>query len=147
MAHMKLVISLFFIVLAFSSCQQPPSHELKSLWKPYSKSALEDSILHHKPVVIDFYADWCPNCHDLDREVFSLPSIQAKLAKVTTLRMDATNQDDPKVQDILQYYAIEGLPTVVFIDSKGNEVKDSRVIGFVTPDEFAQSLAMFNIFK
>jgi thiol:disulfide interchange protein DsbD len=61
--------------------------------------------------------------------------------------VDATNQDDPAVQDIAQEYGIEGLPTVVFLDSHGQEIKDSRVIGFVTPREFDQVLAMFKIFK
>lgn len=116
-------------------------------WKPYSKQALEESIAHHKPVVIDFYADWCPVCHELDDTVFSLPQIQAKLAQVTALRMDATDQDDPAVQKIAEGYGIEGLPTVVFLDGKGKEIDNSRVIGFVTPHDFSQSLALLKIFK
>ncbi len=145
---MKLVISLLLLIVVFSSCQQKePSNQLTYPWKPFSKQALEDAIAHHKPVVIDFYADWCPICHELDRTVFSLPEIQAKLAQVTALRMDATDQDNPQVQSILQEYEVEGLPTIVFLDSHGREIKNSRVIGFVTPREFAQALAMFNIFK
>ena len=147
MATMKIFISLLMLVVVFSSCQPAALKGNKFPWKPYSKEALDDSIAHHRPVVIDFYADWCPNCQDLDREVFSLPAIQAKLAQVTALRVDATNQDDPKVQQLLQDYGIEGLPTVVFIDSKGQEIKDARVIGFVTPNDFSQSLAMFNLLK
>ena len=116
-------------------------------WKPYSQEALKDSIAHKKPVVIDFFAQWCPICHDLDDTLFSRPDIQAKLAQVTTLRVDATNQDDPGVQKILQEYNVDGLPTIVFLDSKGQEINNSRVIGFVTPQEFSQSLALFNIFK
>ncbi len=116
-------------------------------WKPYSKQALEDSVAHKKPVVIDFFAQWCPNCHELDRTVFSLPEIQAKLAQVTALRMDATNQDDPQVQKILQEYGIEGLPTIIFLDSHGQEIKNSRLIGLVTPQEFSQALALLAILK
>jgi len=144
---MKILISLIFLIFVFSSCQQAPTNQSKSLWKPYSKEALDDSIAHKKPVVIDFYADWCPNCHDLDRAVFSLPEIQAKLAQVTTLRVDATNQDDPRVQDLQQQYGVEGLPTVIFIDSHGQEISNSRVIGFVTPQEFSQALALLTILK
>jgi thiol:disulfide interchange protein DsbD len=144
---MKNLISLMFLVFAFSSCQHSPSNPSKFHWKPYSKDAVADSVAHHKPIVIDFFAEWCPNCHDLDREVYSLPQIQAKLAKYTTLRVDATNQDDPKVQQNLQDYGIEGLPTVIFLDAKGQEIKDSRVIGFVTPEEFEQALAMVSVLK
>ncbi len=144
---MKIFISLLFVILIFSSCQKAPEHQSNISWKPYSKQAVADSIAHKKPIVIDFFAEWCPICHDLDREVFSQPDIQAKLAQVTTLRVDATNQDDPNIQQILQDYQIEGLPTVVFLDEHGQEVDNSRVIGFVTPKEFSQALALFNIFK
>ncbi len=144
---MKIFISLILLILVFSSCQQGPINQLKSLWKPYSQEAIEDSMAHHKPVVIDFYAEWCPICHELDRTVFSRPEIQAKLAQVTALRMDATDQDDPNVQKIAQEYGIEGVPTVVFLNSHGKEIDNSRLIGFVTPDEFSQAFALLNIFK
>jgi len=144
---MKMFISLILLIFAFSSCRQAPTHQSKFPWKPYSQQAVEDSVAHKKPVVIDFFAQWCPNCHELDRAVFSLPEIQAKLAQVTALRMDVTNQDDPGVQNIIQEYGIEGVPTVIFLDSRGQEIKDSRVIGFVTPQEFSQALALLTIFK
>ncbi|MDE1921216.1 MAG: thioredoxin fold domain-containing protein [Candidatus Omnitrophica bacterium] len=143
---MKLFISLVFLVLMFSSCQQPPSYK-EFPWKPYSQKAVEESIAHKKPVVIDFWASWCPNCRDMDRAVFSRPDIQAKLSQVTTLRMDVTNQDDPRVQRIADQFGIEGVPTVVFLNSHGKEIENARVIGFVTPAEFMQALALLNIFK
>ena len=144
---MKRLISLLFIILIFSSCQKASPHQSAFAWKPYSKQALEDSIAHHRPVVIDFYADWCENCQEMDRVVFSLLQIQEKLAQVTALRMDVTNQDDPAIQKIAHEYEIEGIPTVIFLDSKGREIDNSRVIGFVTPEEFSRSLALFRIFK
>jgi len=135
------------LILAFSSCRQAPTHYSKFPWKPYSKQAVEDSVAHKKPVVIDFFAEWCPNCHELDDVVFSRPDIQAKLAQFTTLRMDVTNQDDAQVQKILEEYNIEGVPTVIFLDRHGVEINNSRVIGFVTPQEFSQALALLTIFK
>ena len=144
---MKILISLLILILTFSSCHQAPSPKSEFQWKPYSEQAVADSVAHNRPIVIDFFADWCPVCHELDRTVFSRPEIQSQLAKVTPLRMDATNQDDPKVQEILQKYEIEGLPTIVFLDSHGHEVNNARVIGLVTPEEFSQAFAMLNIFK
>jgi thiol:disulfide interchange protein DsbD len=144
---MKIFIAVFFLIFTFSSCRPAPSHQSQFPWKPYSKQAIKDSVAHQKPVVIDFFAEWCPNCHELDREVFSLPQIQAKLAQVTALRMDVTDQEDPQVQKIIQEYGVEGVPTVIFLDTHGREIKDSRVIGFVTAKEFNQALALFNIFK
>jgi thiol:disulfide interchange protein DsbD len=144
---MKILISLILLVFTFTSCHQAPVHQAKFHWKPYSKEAVLDALAHHSPIVIDFFAEWCPNCHELDDVVFSRPEIQAKLAKITALRVDLTNQEDPQVQRIAQEYGIEGVPTVVFIDSHGQEVSNSRVIGFVTPQEFSQALALLNIFK
>jgi thiol:disulfide interchange protein DsbD len=132
-------LCLFLLIFVLSSCQQQaPAYQ----WKPYSKQAVEDSMAQRKPIVIDFFAQWCPICHELDREVFSQPEIQAKLSKVTALRVDITDQDDPQVQKIAQEYGIEGLPTIVFLDSNGQEINNSRVMGFVTPQEFAQALAL-----
>ena len=108
----------------------------QSIWKPYSKQAVADSINRKEPVVIDFYADWCPGCHELDQTVFSDRSIIAQLAQVTALRMDVTDMDDPKVQSIIQEYEIDGVPTVVFLDSHGHEIKDSRIIGAVSLKNF-----------
>ena len=144
---MKILISLMLLIFVFSSCQQAPTNRSTFHWKPYSKEALEDSIAHKKPIVIDFFAEWCPVCHELDGEVFSKPEIQSKLAQLTALRMDLTDQNDPEVQRIAQEYGVEGLPTVVFLDSHGQEVNNSRVIGFITPQEFSQALALLTIFK
>ena len=144
---MKKIFGLMLLVFIFTSCRQAPLQKSEINWKPYSKKAIEDSVTQHKPIVIDFFAEWCPNCHDLDREVFSRSDIQAKLAQVTTLRMDATNQDDPDVQKILQDYQVDGFPTVIFLDAHGHEIDNSRVIGFVSPEEFSQALALFRIFK
>jgi len=138
---------LLLIILFFSSCQQVPELRSNLIWKPYSKQAVEDSVAHHRPVVIDFFAEWCPNCHELDRTVFSLPQIQAKLAKVTALRMDVTDQEAPQVQKIIQEYEIEGVPTIVFLNSHGKEVKDARIIGLVTPQEFSQAFALLALLK
>lgn len=132
------------LILVFSSCQQGPKDQLKSPWKPYSQQAVEDSIAHKRAVVIDFFAEWCPMCHELDRTVFSRPEIRAKLAQVTALRMDVTDEDAPQVQKIIREYNVEGVPTIIFLDSRGVEVNNSRVAGLVTPDEFSQILALLS---
>jgi len=144
---MKILISLLLLIVVFSSCQKGPGEKANFPWKPYSKEALADAVAHNKPVVIDFFAEWCPVCHELDSTLFSLPQIQAKLSQVVALRMDATDQNDPQVQAILQQYEIEGLPTIIFLDSHGQEVNNSRIIGFVTPSDFSQAFALFKIFK
>ena len=137
---MKNLIGLIFLIVVLTSCRQVGLEQGQSVWKPYSKQAVLNSINQKKPVVIDFYADWCPGCHELDQTVFSDPSIIAQLARVTALRVDVTDMDEPKVQSIIQEYEIDGVPTVVFLDSHGHEVKDSRIIGAASSKEFSQVL-------
>lgn len=145
MRPMKLWISLILILAVFSSCRQAPVHSYA--WKPYSQKAVADSIAHKKPVIIDFFAEWCPICHELDRTLFSRPDVQAKLARVTALRVDATNQEDPNVAALAQQYEVDGLPTIIFLDSHGKEIPHSRLEGFATPSDFAQAYAMANLFQ
>jgi thiol:disulfide interchange protein DsbD len=144
---MKRLVGFIFLIVVLTSCQQAGPAQGKVAWKPYSKQAVVDSINQQKPVIIDFYADWCPNCHDLDRSVFSDPSIIAKLAKVTALRMDVTDMDAQGAQSIIQEYGIDGVPTVVFLDSHGHEIADSRIIGAAGSKDFDESLALLKIFK
>jgi len=143
---MRKTVYFIILILALTSCRQAPGAST-SIWKPYSQEALREAVHEQKPVVIDFYADWCPNCQDLDRTVFVDPAIVAKLALVTALRVDVTNMDDSRVQSVVQTYGIEGVPTVVFLDSHGREITDARVMGLVSSKEFSQALAMLKIFK
>ena len=114
----------------------------KLIWEPYNLEKLSQAKEKHKPVVIDFYADWCITCHELEANVFNNPTVAKELSKFVRLRLDATNMDAPDIQKILKQYEIFGLPIVVFIDKKGHEVEDARVIGYVPPGEFLKSVGL-----
>jgi len=88
-----------------------------------------------KPVMLDFSADWCISCKELERRTFSNPKVRAVLAKFVLLRADVTAND---IADrVLQkHYKIIGPPTILFFDKKGEEIKDARVIGFVNAEAF-----------
>ena len=92
------------------------------------------------PALVDFFAEWCFGCHELDQNVFSKPEVQAKLSQVTALRVDATNMDDPVILKLIDQYSLIGLPTVIFLDRKGREVKQSRVEGAASLEEFSDSM-------
>jgi thiol:disulfide interchange protein DsbD len=93
-----------------------------------------------KPVMLDFYADWCVSCKEMERFTFADPAVRAKLAGFTLLQADVTaNSDDDKA--LLQRFGLFGPPGILFFDAQGKEVKAVKVVGFQEPGEFLKSLA------
>ena len=105
-------------------------------WKAYDSKFLSDAKTSGRPVLIDFSADWCLPCKELDHRVFSQTDAVAATADVVTLRADLTETASPEVARIKREYAIKGVPTIVFIGSDGVEREDLRVVGMVEKKEF-----------
>jgi thiol:disulfide interchange protein DsbD len=94
-----------------------------------------------RAVMLDFYADWCVSCKEMERFTFSDPQVRARLAGMTLLRADVTaNSAEDKA--LLKRYRLFGPPGIVFFDAGGREVQGLRVIGYQPPERFLQSLAL-----
>ncbi len=92
-----------------------------------------------RPVMLDFYADWCVSCKEMERYTFSDPRVQARLAGWTLLQADVTaNSDADKA--LLQRFRLFGPPGIVFFDAQGREIEGVRVVGFQDADTFLKSL-------
>src|SRR6267154_1048397 len=92
-----------------------------------------------KAVMLDFYADWCVSCKEMERFTFSDPQVRARLAGMTLLRADVTaNNAEDKA--LLKRYRLFGPPGIVFFDAGGREVEGLRVIGYQPPEKFIRSL-------
>ncbi len=137
-----LCFAFFYLSLALR-LNQPATGQL-IIFQPYSPTKLEEVIKNHRPVVIDFFAEWCPGCKEMDRKVFPDPEIKKQLSQVTALRVDATNIDDPQVSKIIDYFGVIGLPTVVFLDKNGQEVKEARIEGEESVRGFQRSLDIWS---
>jgi thiol:disulfide interchange protein DsbD len=89
----------------------------------------------HKPVLLDFYADWCESCVSMDKKVFSAPQVEAALSNFVLLRADlsANNTAD---ETILKNYAVVAPPTVLFFNNNGREVNSRRIVGEINEQEF-----------
>jgi thiol:disulfide interchange protein DsbD len=92
----------------------------------------------HRPLLVDFWAEWCVACKELDKHVWSDPRVRAKAARFVALKLDGTS-DSPAFQALAAKYGVLGLPTVLFVDPQGRE-SPARVIGSVTADEMLQYL-------
>ena len=96
-----------------------------------------------QPVMLDFYADWCVSCKEMERFTFSDPAVQAKLAGFKLLKADVTaNNADDKA--LLARFGLFGPPGILFFDKTGKENKSVRVVGFMPAAEFIQTLNKTN---
>jgi len=90
-----------------------------------------------KTVMLDFYADWCVSCKEMEKYTFPDPSVQAALANAVLLQADVTANDDTD-QALMQRFGILGPPSILFFGRDGAERTDYRVVGFKPADEFAR---------
>ncbi|WP_047394611.1 protein-disulfide reductase DsbD [Chitinibacter sp. ZOR0017] len=91
-----------------------------------------------KPVMVDFYADWCVACIEFERETLSQPEVQAALADYQLIRVDVT-ANSPADAELLARYKLYGPPALIFYDRAGQELP-RRVIGFQAPSAFLATL-------
>ncbi|MCK9201319.1 MAG: protein-disulfide reductase DsbD [Gallionella sp.] len=92
-----------------------------------------------KTVMLDFYADWCVSCKEMERFTFSDPAVQARLKNTLLLQADVTaNSEDDKA--LLKRFGLFGPPGILFFDAEGRELNDFRVVGYQDAAQFLQSL-------
>ena len=109
--------------------------EQKSLdWKYYTEDNYKSALDNNEKMIIDFYADWCIPCKELDALTFSNEKVIAASKSFTSMKVDMTKTLSDETEIIRKKFDIKGMPTVLIIDSKGNEVE--RITGFVNADEF-----------
>ena len=89
-----------------------------------------------KTVMLDFYADWCVSCKEMEKYTFPAPAVQAALANTVKLQADVTANDEVD-QALMQRFGILGPPSILFFGMDGVEKPDYRVVGFKPAEEFA----------
>jgi len=109
-------------------------------WGDDVDAALILGEIEGKPVMIDFTADWCVACKELDHITFSDPAVVEVLQQFILVRVDLTDNDDPRNQEYYPRFEIYGLPSVTFLTPAGEMLADQKVIGFVRPERFLETL-------
>ncbi|HEX5802734.1 MAG TPA: protein-disulfide reductase DsbD [Azospira sp.] len=92
-----------------------------------------------RPVMLDFYADWCVSCKEMERFTFSDARVQQRLANTLLLQVDVTENSEAD-KALLKRFNLFGPPGIIFFDRGGREIEGVRVIGFQNADAFLQSL-------
>jgi thiol:disulfide interchange protein DsbD len=100
---------------------------------------LSAATQQRKPVMLDFYADWCISCKEMEHFTFTDPQVQQLLSHFVLLRADVTPNDEQD-KTLYKNFGIYGPPAILFFDSHGQEQRAYRVVGFISAKQFHQHL-------
>ena len=139
----KIIRAIFGVLLILSGTllvnaairPEPPGIN----WVDYRGQSVEHLQKENRPALIDFYADWCAACKELDRKTFRDQKVIDKSREFIMLRVDCTLTDD-KCTALTEKFKVSGLPTVVFISSKGEDIHSLRTVGFLGPAKMLKKM-------
>jgi len=111
-------------------------------WNTYSEQLLHDAVTQNKPVIIDFYAEWCTPCREFEEIVFHHPDVvrQGK-EDFIMVKVDVTQGGNPFHEQLLKQYDVKGVPTIIFLDAMGAERTDLRLVDFLPPKKFLVNMS------
>lgn len=117
-----------------STVQAAQFERVKSLAELESRLASAN-----KPAMLDFYADWCVSCKEMERYTFNDPAVQAKFSGMVLLQADVTANDEQD-KALLKRFSLYGPPGIIFFDARGKELADARVVGYQESENFLKTL-------
>ncbi len=106
-------------------------------WSPFSEQSLEQAAWASRPVLIDFQADWCLPCREMDRTTFRDPGVVRAAESFTALKVDVTAEDEA-VSKLMGRFGVAGVPTYVLLGPDGREHR--RLVGFVPAKEMLEAM-------
>ncbi|MEO5617432.1 MAG: cytochrome c biogenesis protein CcdA [Candidatus Eisenbacteria bacterium] len=107
-------------------------------FRPADEAVLRQAIASGRPVILEFSADWCVPCHELERTTFSDRAVIAASREFHTLKVDLTRYDSPESEAWRKNWNVPGVPAVIFIGADGAEIPGLRVVGFIAPKPFLE---------
>ena len=113
---------------------QPQFEKVRSIAELDARLAATD-----RPVMLDFYADWCVSCKEMERFTFTDPRVAERMGRMLLLKADVTANDDEH-KALLKRFGLFGPPGILFFDARGQERQGLRVVGFMKAEPFATVL-------
>lgn len=105
-------------------------------WQPYAPA----SVGAGRAAVIDFSADWCLPCLELEKKTFADPRVREAFGGRALLKADLTKISSPEAVALSEKYGIVGVPTIIFLDASGTEWAELRLVGYESPEKFLERL-------
>ncbi|MEZ4872475.1 MAG: thioredoxin family protein [Bdellovibrionales bacterium] len=145
MVRVKQVFGIIMVGLGLFYLEPVYSHyagssqntQENTLFEKYSDEKLRQAAIDGKAVIIDFWADWCAACKELEKKTFPAPEVQALRDQFVFLKYDATITSTDEFMELQEKYDILGLPHLVFYNPKGQHIKSLTLTGFENADRFA----------
>lgn len=125
-----LAVAVWFVKPLWATRAAPDS---PIAWQRYTPELVATAT---RPVLIDFYADWCIPCHEMDKRTFTDERVIAASKDFLMVKADLTRTGDLDVQRLTEQFQIVGVPTFVFLGADGSERAQLRQVGFVAADDF-----------
>ncbi len=107
------------------------------------QSILQKAQDNKKLVLLDFYADWCISCKEMEAITFTNPEVAKEMSRFVLVQVDVT-VNNSSTQALLKQYGIFGPPAILLFNGLGDEQKGLRVVGFMPPGRFSQRLQELN---
>lgn len=101
--------------------------------------ALADAKAQNKTVMLDFYADWCVSCKEMESLTFTDPAVQQALSNSVLLQADVTANDEQD-KSLYKHFKIIGPPAIIFYNTQSEELKPYQVVGYMPADKFSQHI-------
>jgi thiol:disulfide interchange protein DsbD len=130
---------LCLLALGLLSCSSGDSGS-SIPWQPYDPAVLYRARQEGKPVLLEFYADWCVPCVQLEEHTFSNEGVVNSTWSFVRVRVDMSDYESAESERLREEFGVTGVPEMLFLDARGNELKDERIIGFVGPEDFLRRI-------
>lgn len=124
-------------VAALAFLLYPRQAPNKLAFQPFDSALLASATDARKPVLIDFSADWCIPCREMEHSTFADPSVVSEARRFVTMKANLTKQDK-QTEDLMSRFEIQGVPTTMLIDSSGKVFQ--RKVGYIGPREMLSDL-------
>ena len=117
----------------------PSAHKISLEWEPYSTNNVTQAVKAGKPVMIDFTAEWCGVCKELEHGALSDTRVIKAAQKFERFRVDGTVRNS-KSKAVEDRYGVKGYPAIIFFDTTGQEVKSARIVENINSEEMIRRM-------